>query len=197
MRKVNPPAPATHENHVEGTRSPAKRWGLVAAYALFIYSTLPLGLPARDFFRNSVGLENLIYAIGFACAALVVYFNLNSIRRWGAVSAIWFFTLLAVFALFISSLEQPVERLHLIEYAVMGWLSHRAARLRHDRWRSYALAALVTVSLGWLDEAIQFWIPDRVYDNRDVLLNGAGGALGLCFVHLFERGESCGGVGAR
>jgi VanZ family protein len=42
------------------------------------------------------------------------------------------------------------------------------------------LALLLTVFIGVLDEGIQYFLPDRVFDTNDMLFNviAAGGAIG-------------------
>jgi VanZ family protein len=44
--------------------------------------------------------------------------------------------------------------------------------------------------LGWLDEGVQYLLPDRVYDNLDVALNAGSGLVGaLCLTILARLGE--------
>ena len=41
------------------------------------------------------------------------------------------------------------------------------------------LAIVATALLGWLDEAIQLFLPDRVYDLRDVGFNALAGLMAV------------------
>ncbi len=54
-------------------------------------------------------------------------------------------------------------------------------------WFSFGLAFLITLLCGWGDEGIQHILPNRVYDIKDVRLNGMSGLLGLCLTYVFER----------
>ena len=69
----------------------------------------------------------------------------------------------------------PVERTHLFEYGLVAVLIHQALeeRIRNGgRVRApVALAIGVTALLGWVDEGIQYLLPNRHYDWLDVGLN--------------------------
>ena len=67
------------------------------------------------------------------------------------------------------------ERTHLFEYSLVAALVHEALLERRRNGRRVPapaiLAWIVSVLLGWLDEGIQALLPNRVYDNMDVLFN--------------------------
>ena len=71
------------------------------------------------------------------------------------------------------------ERTHLFEYGIVAVLIYQALSERAGngrRVRAPALLALVaTILLGWLDEGLQALIPNRVYDNFDVVAEQRGG----------------------
>jgi VanZ family protein len=75
------------------------------------------------------------------------------------------------------------ERTHLFEYGLVAILIHQALaeRKRHGRQiAAPALCAVVATSLlGWLDEAIQWLMPNRAYDLRDVGLNALAGGMAI------------------
>ena len=48
-------------------------------------------------------------------------------------------------------------------------------------------AMVITGILGWLDEGIQAFLPNRYYDLRDVAFNAAAGVLSLISLMLIER----------
>ena len=84
------------------------------------------------------------------------------------------------------------ERTHLFEYGIVAVLIYQALseRARNGRRvRAPAVLALVaTVALGWIDEGLQALIPNRVYDNFDVVRNSVAAMIGIA-------GECGGGVG--
>jgi hypothetical protein len=73
----------------------------------------------------------------------------------------------------------PAERLHFIEYALLGVAVERVLR-RHiqDAGRPF-VAMLCAYFIGMGDEAIQWLLPNRHGEIMDVFLNGWGGVLGI------------------
>ncbi len=83
-------------------------------------------------------------------------------------------------------MEVPQERLHLVEYGALALLVRAAVaesvavRALGERVTSVDIWALGAVTLiGWLDEAVQGILPNRMYDLRDVGFNAFAAALAL------------------
>jgi len=49
---------------------------------------------------------------------------------------------------------------------------------------------VLTVAAGWFDEGIQYLLPERYYDLRDVAFNAAAGALAVIALAGRERARS-------
>jgi VanZ family protein len=74
----------------------------------------------------------------------------------------------------------PAERVHLLEYALVGWLAWRALAQHVGRaWTAWLLALALAVGLGWIEELLQAATPGRFYDPRDVAQNALGAGIGL------------------
>jgi len=73
-----------------------------------------------------------------------------------------------------------VERFHFVEYGLLTVLFQRAWSGRGG-WPSWLLPFLAVFIVGTLDEAIQWFVPVRVGEWRDVLLNGVAITCGLLF----------------
>jgi hypothetical protein len=69
----------------------------------------------------------------------------------------------------------PEERTHLIEYAVVAAFMYQAFVERRRNGRRVpapdALTVALVTLLGLLDEGIQWLLPNRVFDMRDVFFN--------------------------
>lgn len=71
-----------------------------------------------------------------------------------------------------------VERFHILEYGLLAGLFYWA--LRPGAGRLALLMALLAAAIfGVLDEAVQWLVPTRVGEMRDVLLNWSAAAIGL------------------
>ena len=161
-------------------------WLRVAALVALIYSTLYVVRGPIDLLRQR-GLLRPTVALVFLLAALwiaAIVWRRRPGRRELLVLAIFALP----FAWFLWALERPEERLHLLEYGLLGGLIYLALLERTgcggDSSRPVALwvpvaAVLLTALLGWLDEGIQYLLPNRFYDLRDVGLNAVAALLAV------------------
>lgn len=95
--------------------------------------------------------------------------------------------------------EQPPhfdKVVHFFEYGGLALLvSHACFRTwpRHSRFRTGALAVLITVLWGWLDEIHQAFVPGRSAEVLDLVADTAGafaGATARAALHLFTRART-------
>ena len=68
---------------------------------------------------------------------------------------------------------------HVVEYAVLGFLSFRAAALSFATPRAVGCALLLCAAVAAADEAHQATLPTRTGTPRDVVFDLAGAVLGL------------------
>ncbi len=84
-------------------------------------------------------------------------------------------------ALLIYTKSQPAETIHLLEYGLLAWAALRSAESRLGRPAAWFLALGLLLLAGAGDEVIQYILPGRVGEVRDVLINLAAGLVGLVF----------------
>jgi hypothetical protein len=73
-----------------------------------------------------------------------------------------------------------VERFHFVEYGLLTFLFYRVWVDRADL-ASFAMPFVAAFVTGTADEAMQWFVPLRVGELHDVLLNGVAAACGLLF----------------
>ncbi len=84
-----------------------------------------------------------------------------------------------------------LERTHLPEYGLAAWLAWRALHpLVPNAIAGYAAAAVLAATIGYVDELIQWILPGRVYDLRDIGMNALGAALGTLVLAALRSGRS-------
>ena len=117
--------------------------------AMFVVSLWALVLISILFVRKRPGRAEIAVGIGI----LIVY-----LTAWIRIG-----------------IGTPAERTHLFEYSLVAALVHEALLERRENGRRVPapalLALVIAIGLGWLDEGIQSLLPNRVYDNIDVLFN--------------------------
>ena len=169
-------------------------WTWAALILLAIYTTLGSAGTIAAFLRAR-GLLNL--ALGVAILTLVVIISGWIRKRPGLAEVLIALGVLAAYLwIAFRIVAAPEERTHLIEYSLVAVLIFRALLERqrngeHIPWPA-VVAFGVTALLGWLDEGIQFLLPNRIFDWRDVLFNllaagmGVGAALALSWAHRWQ-----------
>ncbi len=174
-----------------------RAWGWALAYIVFVYSTIPL-LPEvwaalREYTQGAIShLGTVIIVLG-ALALVVQLVRKVRGEAWRYVGlllvGIAYAHLLGEFARF------PAERLHLVEYGFMGYIIFRALRVDMDwRW-AYLAAWAMAVLVGIGDECIQWVLPQRFFEVKDIQLNAVSAALGLAVVRIAQRARKKGEYG--
>ncbi len=90
--------------------------------------------------------------------------------------------LLAVSGLFVWTIvslsKTPAEAVHFVQYGILGWLLQGAMETRGLRgWTSYVAAGGWCVLAGAGDEILQYLLPGRFWDYRDLWHNALAGLL--------------------
>jgi len=155
-------------------------WGWIAAYTLLLYATIPFARTWLNFLRNMLGASFSFWvnvSLALVGVILLAFFWISQTlnrKQWIALIAIG----LAV-CLFMSEMGIPEERIHLLEYAGLGYLLVWAFRSRYQNILLYHRALGLVLLIGIGDEVIQGALPNRIFDLRDILFNTLGGTAGI------------------
>ncbi len=158
-------------------------WAWVAAYTLLLYTTIPFARGWQLFLQNlfgqdfSVVINMLLAGVGLLTVGWFVR-RMHGFHRWFFLSVV----LLSMGS--VSQIELPEERFHVVGYAVLGYLIARAATQSLTGVLFFITVLLVGFLIGLGDELIQGALPNRVFDWRDVAMNGAGVVVGLVVMRL-------------
>lgn len=158
----------------------SNRWLAVAAWIAVIYAAIPFVRSLRDAFAARWPVQAVGFAVMGVVAAAAAGALLASRRRrrvriadiaWlGGIAAgmiVWTHLLMG----------QPEEAVHFVEYGVLGVLLFRALRPHINNPGVFVAAALIGTIVGTVDEIIQWTVPDRYWDFRDLVLNGGTSVL--------------------
>ena len=75
------------------------------------------------------------------------------------------------------SLDVWAEHVHFIQYGLLGLLVFRVYKI--SSFKILLASGLFIMSVGLVDEIIQWFLPNRYGDMRDVVMNSLGGISGL------------------
>lgn len=146
-------------------------------WALYIWTSAFYMRQVLTIFYNTIGRGYLSIAVAllFCVGALYVIKDMMAsslIRRVTIVVLLLFVTSYAL------TLQMPEERAHLVVFAVMGWtLSRDVSALPFPQ--RFIIAALGVGIVAIIDEGLQWFIPWRVCDIRDVGFDCIGGLAGI------------------
>lgn len=148
-------------------------WICVVLVMAVIFATLFVANPLVDFFKNQ-NTQAVIFLCGMFLTGLAILINAIKLKPGSIELAVWI-GIAAVSLMLFLRLGIP-ERSHLIEYSILAIFMYEALRERkrngiHIR-RPALLALILSFSIGILDEAIQYVLPNRVFDPIDILFNG-------------------------
>jgi multisubunit Na+/H+ antiporter MnhG subunit len=158
----------------------ARRWTLAVGSTLLIWATLGVVRVPSNWLRDH-NLLRLTVGIAFAAALVAALLLLLRHGRPSAARLAAFAGVLLLYPLASLWGATPEERIHLIEYGLLGVLFARAlaADPATGRRRVFLLALLLGSAAGLIDELIQGILPNRYGDVRDVIFNAASVLLGL------------------
>ncbi len=168
------------------TPSRKGRWygWLAVAWVAAIYSTLYVARPAAEFLRERDLLRLTVWAV---LALLGVAVLAWAVRRRFRPPQFAVLAIAAAAYLYAIRSVSPVEvKLHFAQYGVLGGLLYQAFRAGGGRLAPI-WAVLVTAACGWLDEGIQYLLPNRFYDLMDVVINALAGAMAVTMLWSLDR----------
>jgi hypothetical protein len=84
----------------------------------------------------------------------------------------------------------PVEPLHAAEYVVLALLTRWSFKTVFSGNRAWAWSFFFAAGVGTVEEVLQYWTPGRVYDPRDLALNGCAVFFGLLLAACMEYARS-------
>ena len=154
----------------------SRLWSLIWAYVALIYMTLPVMRFLLQTLRELLGPEGL--SLGFNAVLILAACSLMLIaikRGWRALVLLCI--PLGIIGVSAIQLDIPEERVHFLQYGILGILVVFTLR----RWSIplFLIAAVFVAMVGAVDELIQWALPNRVGDLRDVLINTVAGVLGV------------------
>ena len=147
-------------------------WTYTLLVVVAIYLTLGLASTLAGVLYNQ-GLSAVVFLASMFLVALTVLTQGLKTRPGGVEIGVGL-GIAVVYLMVFFRLTIP-ERSHLIEYGVVAVFIYEALTERLGRGRSVPLPALLAILatslVGAIDEAIQLFLPSRVFDWNDILFN--------------------------
>jgi len=158
-------------------------WGIILLYICLIYSTVSIVPQIRIALTEIFGVSvfNLVYlalALGAGWAFSALNHNFTGKRLKFRISAL--VAILGISALYLSKLPYAVEKIHFVQYGILGILLVSALSMRiQNSIVTYVASVLLVYIIGLGDETFQDLISSRVGEIRDNFTNIFSAILGL------------------
>ena len=156
-------------------------WLWTLAVVVAIYSTLGLAGTLAGALREQ-GLLVGFFILGMLLVGATILTQVFKVQPGGLEIAVAL-GVVAAYLMVFTRMASPEERSHLIEYGVVGVFIYAAISERARNGRPVPvpplLAVLATAILGLIDECIQVFLPNRVFDPIDILFNAIAGVLAV------------------
>ena len=150
-----------------------KLWIWTLVVVLAIYASLALELSFANILIER-GLVTPFYIAGMLMIVATAVSQGFGVRPRGTEVAVAL-GIAAAYLLLFTRLSIPEERTHLIEYGIVGAFIYEALLERSNQGRRVivpaVLAILLASILGTVDEFIQYFLPNRTFDPRDIFFN--------------------------
>jgi VanZ family protein len=158
----------------ERTRE-ALHWAAVAGWTAIIYLTIPIGRRIQEWVTEYWTREAFMWIVFAAIAAGLLGAVVELRRRFASISLKQGAILAALATVFGAGTwhlrRDPEEAIHFVQYGVLSLLLLRAYASRYGDRGAFVCAALLGSILGVFDEVIQWAVPQRYFDYRDITIN--------------------------
>ncbi len=142
--------------------------------------------------RNLAGLQGVFLLFagigGFLLLLRRIY------RTQGGLPLSTWLRLLGFLGLYLCcvflSTDLTVDRIHFVEYGILGLLCFHAVSPEHGQARRVAYAMVAVFAIGFLDESVQGLLSSRYYALRDLVIDLLAGFLpmiGILWLPLFPK----------
>lgn len=132
-------------------------------------------------------LENFVSGLYTVLGLLGVVLFFRKYRITNPRAYFLFFGLFGLFLLEFYNVNLLIERLHLLEYALMFAFWFRLFRHWVSPILCHGVSFIWCLAVSLLDEGVQYFLPNRFFDLRDVYLNVTGSIFGMAVVAIFFR----------
>lgn len=157
--------------------SSKRLWIFIGIYITLLYISLPVVRGLLNFLYSSIGKDALDISLGvISVTGVLFFFYYEKIwnLEWKRITAFVF--ILIFFTITMQLIKIPEERVHILEYGFLGILVYKGYKISKQ---SLLRSVIFVGTIGVGDELIQWLLPNRVGEIKDIGLNLLGGIFGV------------------
>jgi len=146
----------------------------------FIIVSASFSKQVMDFVKATIGEKGFVTLIGIIGVFFLLSFLILIVKKNPSFLKLPIFIVALIAGIWLVwQLKIPEEKIHILEFAVLGWFVSRDLIKAGKKVKGIIFALAFTIVVGILDEAFQTILPYRVYDSRDIIFNCLGGTWGI------------------
>ncbi|MBN1622599.1 MAG: VanZ family protein [Endomicrobiales bacterium] len=164
---------------------------LTIIYAIYVIVSASFMRYVLDYLFDTIGISGvslIIWAAFALLAALAVFFIYR--RKPSLWKLVSFLVLLTAGAIYASRMKIVEERFHLLQFGLLGWLSTNDLFKKNTGIAKVMISFLFCALVVVADELLQWWLPNRYGDIRDVIFGILGALWGIVLFLLIKTGKS-------
>lgn len=123
------------------------------------------------------GLTVMLWVV-FVFGVIIAWLYLYRLRP-AICKRLIFLGIMAAGLFYVSQIEIVEERMHLINFSLLGWLAARDIVKIRKGIQGIGFSLLFCIFVAMIEEAFQWWLPYRTGEIHDIMLAGIGGAWGI------------------
>ena len=163
-------------------------WSLVALGTAIIFLTIPFARQIQVFAESIVGSQRYLIlsaTLGVLFGLFMLAYILRRRKTRIPLRVLWMLILGAGSAWVMKNqLQKPAEAIHFFQYGLLSLLLFRAWSHHVRNWLIYPTVTLSIVLVASADEFLQWLMPGRYWDFRDIRLNLMAGIIIQVFIAL-------------
>lgn len=133
-----------------------------------------------DFIKANIGERGFLILVGIIIVVTGLSVFIFIIKGRPKFIRILLFAMALIIGIVLTwRIKIPVEKLHILEYAALGWIAGRDLIKENKKIKGILLAYAICMAVGVVDELFQKLLPYRYCDLRDVLFNSLGSSWGV------------------
>ena len=150
-------------------------WLVVCIWSLMIFLTIPFARPVVEIVSERWDRAVFLYVVLSVVLITFAIVLRHVIRNWSIrlTQLLWLIVTASIFVIYAIQLSKksPEETIHFILYGALSVLVFQALAIKRHCVTTFFAAAVICGLVGMIDEVIQWLVPQRYWDLRDVWIN--------------------------
>lgn len=173
-----------HSGEMNRIKLSFKRKPLISVLWVIVLAAIPLfsrfGRMFQGYLAETIGRTGIGWLLGSGVSVLLVFAAILLVRKSGIrglIHLVWMIFLVTGLMMYLKN--NPERWYHIILFGPLGFLSVQAFSIR--------TGTEIALSVAFLDELLQHFLPNRVGDFVDVIINAVCAGTGIVFYVIIRN----------